>query len=114
MHYTFVSTTLGKVASFLSILFIVFVLYPKQAIVSDPSLAFDAFIWIMIAGVFGNFVMTALIYLHARRYDSLSFAYEAKYVKDLIVKSFPYGLALFLNVIYFKVDVIILSLMEPA
>jgi len=27
--------------------------------------------------------------------------------------SIPYGLAMFLNVIYFKIDVIILSIMEP-
>jgi O-antigen/teichoic acid export membrane protein len=34
-------------------------------------------------------------------------------MKEMFLKSLSYGLALFLSVVYFKIDVMILSLLEP-
>jgi hypothetical protein len=34
-------------------------------------------------------------------------------MKEMFFKSLSYGLALFLSVVYFKIDVMILSLLEP-
>jgi hypothetical protein len=34
-------------------------------------------------------------------------------MKHLFFTSLPYGVALFLSVVYFKVDVVLLSLLEP-
>lgn len=112
-EFSFVSTTVWKIANFLFILFVVFILYPKWAILWNQSLQFSAFLWIMFAGVFGNIVMTLLIYLYSRRVEKINFAFHLPQIKSLVKMSIPYGLAMFLNVIYFKIDVIILSIMEP-
>ncbi|MBT3727636.1 hypothetical protein HOG21_08630 [bacterium] len=58
------------------------------------------------------FINTILNYLYARRIVKFGFSFDWEYIKHLIKISLPYGLALFLSVVYFKVDVIILSLME--
>jgi O-antigen/teichoic acid export membrane protein len=56
--------------------------------------------------------MTFLIYNYSRRVEKISFHFHMAQIKSLVKEAVPYGLALFLNVIYFKVDVILLSLME--
>ncbi|HBA44808.1 TPA: hypothetical protein DEG21_04855 [Patescibacteria group bacterium] len=67
----------------------------------------------MFAGVFGNIVMTLLIYFYSRKVEKINFSFHLPQIKSLVKMSIPYGLAMFLNVIYFKIDVIILSIMEP-
>jgi O-antigen/teichoic acid export membrane protein len=57
--------------------------------------------------------MTAMVYFYSRKIEKISFQFNKSRIKNLVKMSIPYGIALFLNVIYFKVDVIILSLMEP-
>ena len=112
-EFSFVSTTVWKIANFLFILFVVFILYPKWVILWNSHLQFQSFLWIMFAWVFGNIVMTLLIYLYSRRVEKISFSFHLPQIKSLVKMSIPYWLAMFLNVIYFKIDVIILSIMEP-
>lgn len=112
-EFSFVSTTVGKFSNFLFILLVIFVLFPKSIITANPDLKFWAFLFLMFAGVFGNIIMTVMIYWHARNIEKISFHFDKKYIKELIKVSIPYWIAMFLNVIYFKVDIIILSLMEP-
>ncbi|EKD66024.1 MAG: polysaccharide biosynthesis protein [uncultured bacterium (gcode 4)] len=112
-EFSFISTTVWKIANFLLILFVVFILYPKWAIMWNSHLQFSAFLWIMFAGVFGNIVMTLLIYFYSRKVEKINFSFHLPQIKSLVKMSIPYGLAMFLNVIYFKIDVIILSIMEP-
>jgi O-antigen/teichoic acid export membrane protein len=57
-------------------------------------------------------VNTLLNYLYARRICPIKFKYDKEYIKYLFKISLPYGIALFLSVVYFKVDVILLSLLE--
>ncbi len=51
--------------------------------------------------------------MYARRICSLKFKFDTDYIKH-IFKNFllPYGLALFLSVVYFKVDIVLLWIME--
>ncbi len=111
-EFTFISTTAWKISNFLFMLFIVYIVYPKWYLQSHPNLKDTAFLWIMFAWVFGNLVMTALVYMYWRKVERITFAFDKKHLKNLIKESIPYWLAMFLNVIYFKVDVIILSIME--
>lgn len=48
-----------------------------------------------------------------RRISKITFLFDWLYIKHLIRITLPYGVALFLSVVYFKVDVILLSLLEP-
>ena len=74
----------------------------------------EKFTLVMLAGLAGNILMTALTWWYANRYESVHFAWDSTYIRHIISISLPYGLALFLNVIFFKVDTILLSLMSPS
>ena len=112
-EFSFVSITIGKVINFLAVLLIVFVLLPKGLMSSDPTLQFWGFVAILLAGLLGNIVMTVLLYFYARRIEPIRFRFDPVYMKHILWISLPYGVALFLNVIYFKVDIILLSVLEP-
>ncbi|NCP77043.1 hypothetical protein GW830_02820 [bacterium] len=79
----------------------------------DPTLQFWGFVSILLAGLLGNIVMTGLLYFYARRIEPIRFRFDPVYMKHILWISLPYGIALFLNVIYFKVDIILLSILEP-
>ncbi|MDD2487029.1 MAG: oligosaccharide flippase family protein [Candidatus Gracilibacteria bacterium] len=111
-EFSFISTTVGKLSNFAFVLLVIFVLFPKAMVASDPSLQFQSFLWLMFAGVFGNIVMTSIIYMYSRKVEKISFGFDLAHIKNLVKTSIPYGIAMFLNVVYFKIDVIILSLME--
>lgn len=69
---------------------------------------------VMLAGLCGNICMTALTWWYTRKQTWVGFAWDPAYIRTLLKLSLPYGLALFLGVIFFKVDVILLSIMEPS
>lgn len=112
-EFSFVSTTVGKFTNFIFILLGVFVLFPKSVIEANPDLKFWSFLFLMFTWVLWNIIMTAMIYWYARKVEHISFHFDKKYIKDLVKASIPYWIAMFLNVIYFKIDIIILSIMEP-
>lgn len=51
-------------------------------------------------------------YVYAKRIIPIKFLFEKEYIKHIFKISLPYGLALFLSVVYFKIDIILLSLLE--
>jgi O-antigen/teichoic acid export membrane protein len=57
---------------------------------------------------------TLLNYWYARKIEKFGFAFNWQYIKYIVKISLPYGIALFLSVVYFKVDIILLSIMDPA
>lgn len=111
-EFSFISTTVGKIVNFLAVLLVIFVLFPKDSLMSADQ-QFLAFQAIMLAGLAGNVAMTAIIYAYARKVERIRFHWDWDYVKHLLSITLPYGLALFLNVIFFKVDVVLLSVLEP-
>ncbi|USN58465.1 MAG: polysaccharide biosynthesis C-terminal domain-containing protein [Candidatus Peribacteria bacterium] len=67
---------------------------------------------IFFAGLAGIIVNTAMNYRYARRIVPLGLEFDFSYMWSIVRHALPYGVALFLSVVYFKVDVILLSLME--
>lgn len=67
----------------------------------------------MLSGLAGNIVMTVMLYAYSRGVEKVGFRYDPELMKSMVKASLPYGLALFLNVIYFKVDIVLLSILEP-
>jgi O-antigen/teichoic acid export membrane protein len=51
-------------------------------------------------------------YLYAKKICIIKFLYDWNYIKNIFKLSLPYGIALFLSVVYFKIDVILISLLE--
>jgi O-antigen/teichoic acid export membrane protein len=73
----------------------------------------DRFTLVMIAGLAGNALMTLLTWWYTQRWHPVRFWWDLTYIRHILITSLPYWLALFLNVIFFKVDVILLSILEP-
>lgn len=111
-EFSFISATIWRLINFFTILLIVFLLFPKELIINNPDLRFWAFISIFISWLIWNIVMTTMIYVYSKKIEKIWFHFNWEYIKHLFTISLPFGIALFLNVIYFKVDVILLSMLE--
>ena len=112
-EFSFVSTTVGKVVNVAGIVLVAIVLYPTAELVLHPELHFSAFTLIIVMGLLGNVVMTLMLWWYAQRIEKVWFRWDREYARKLFKMTLPYGIALFLNVVYFKVDMILLSIMEP-
>ncbi len=108
-EFTLVSNTCGKLLTFGLISLFASVLYPAISWVTSDI----RFMLIMVAGLAWNLLMMWLTWWYASRYHRIAFAWDPSYIRHIIRISLPYWLALFLNVIFFKVDTILLSILEP-
>jgi len=109
IEFSLVSNILWKLVNVSFIAYIIFVLFPRwQA--GDFS---DSFLYILCAGLMWIVLTTLLNYLYARKLVRISFKFDREYIKHIIKISLPYGIALFLSVVYFKIDIILLSILEP-
>jgi O-antigen/teichoic acid export membrane protein len=107
-EFTLVANTAGKLLTFGMVVLFASIIYPVTSGVTSEY----KFTLIMLAGLAGNILMTGLTWWYASRYHPVRFAWDSEYIRHIIRVSLPYGIALFLNVIFFKVDMILLSVME--
>lgn len=110
IEFSAVSLILAKISNLLFVGIIAYIIYPKELI--DSLDYFNPFLYIMSAWVLSVIFNTLLNYWYARKIVKFWFKWDFEYIKHLFKISLPYWLALFLSVVYFKVDIIILSLME--
>lgn len=85
-----------------------------MVIFTDVSQIPQAFVSVFFAGFVGVSLNTYLNYRYARWICSISYLWDYSYIKYLFRISLPYGIALFLSVVYFKVDIVLLSLLESS
>lgn len=109
MQFSLFSAIFWKILTFVWILIVVFVIYPKN-LVQD---FFNPFSLILLSWLIWIFINTWLNYFYAKKITNIGFDFDWKYMLNIFKISLPYWLALFLSVVYFKVDVIILSIIEP-
>jgi O-antigen/teichoic acid export membrane protein len=107
-EFSIVANTCGKLLTFGIILMFSVLLFPRS---TTPDTT--VFTLVMLAGLAGNIVMTGLTWWYASRWQAIRFAWDTTYIKHILQISLPYWLALFLWVIFFKVDIILLSILEP-
>lgn len=108
-EFSLVANTSGKILTLGLIILFASILYP----ISSGTEMTERFILIMVAGLVGNLLMTALTWWYANRHHPVRFGWDTEYMRHIVITSLPYGIALFLNVIFFKVDIILLSILEP-
>jgi O-antigen/teichoic acid export membrane protein len=108
MWFSIVSSSIWKGITFLCIVAITQVAYPK----TNEMDFFMPFIAIMLAGLVWNIAMTVMNYMYAKRICDIRFKFDYVYIKDIFITSIPYWIAIFLGVVYTKVDIIFLSLLE--
>ena len=116
-EFSFYSVTVGKIVGFLGVVLTAYALIPGplsgDLLIASLSRADVALLLVFAAGLAGNIVMTTILWIYTARITPIGFAWDGGYARELLRATLPYGLALFLGVIFFKVDVILLSLLEP-
>ncbi|MGE4444405.1 MAG: oligosaccharide flippase family protein [Candidatus Altimarinota bacterium] len=109
IEFSLFSVVFGKLVTFLGILLVVFILFPYSQTQNFEM----AFIGILLSGLVGVIINYILNLYYANKITKIKFLFDFEYMKYLFKTSLPFGIALFLSVVYFKVDIIILSLLEP-
>lgn len=69
---------------------------------------------IMWALAFGNLLQSLLVYVFAHAYAKIRFQIDPTAWRYILKRSWPLALSVALNLIYFKFDTIMLSLLKPA
>ncbi len=101
MHISSATQVLGKLISVAFMVYIIFWGFP-----TDNN---TGFYMLLFAGNLGNFIMVVVTDHYVRKITPLEFRFDLDLWKEVIVKSLPYGLALILNTVYFRIDSIMLS-----
>lgn len=101
MQHATVGLVVGKMVSFVWMLAVIFYFYAE-----GPSQT--SFNQLMVGGLAGNLFAFLYTYFYARRYAALSPRFDSTYWKEIFVGAFPYGIALVLNMIYFRIDSIMI------
>ena len=106
----------SKLINLWLIAFLIYIVYNPDYFNGINKIVYDftniPFIYIFIIWVISIFINTILNYLYARKIIKFWFNFDLKYIKHIFKISLPYGIALFLSVIYFKIDIVLLSLIE--
>lgn len=105
MQFATIGLVVGKI---ISVAYMAFVAYYLFA--SDNITGFYHLLW---AGVIGNFIMFAITHYYVKRFTKISYKFDFGFWKKIFVTSLPYGVALVLNTIYFRLDVVLMTLMLP-
>lgn len=95
---------IGKLVSVAYMLYIIFIAIPQA---SDVG-----FYHLIGAGVIGNMVMLAVTYWYTRKLTVIRYQFDWDLCKKVLLQALPYGVALILNTIYFRIDTIMLSFMK--
>ena len=98
-----VAQILGKVTT-VSLIFFVIKVWPYQSI----DILFSRLINVAVVG---NLVMLILTYYFVSKLINIRLKVDVPYIKSLMKNALPYGLALILNKLYFKIDVVFIQWM---
>lgn len=105
MQYSTIGLIVGKIVSVIYMAVVAYILFTGDLV--------NGFYHLMWAGVVGNFVMFALTSYYVRRYTKITYRFDLGFWKKIFITSLPYGVALVLNTMYFRLDVILMTVMLP-
>ena len=109
IEFSLVSSIVWKLLNISVIAAIIFFFFPKSWLQTFDT----SFLYILFAWFLGISLTTGMNFFYAKKIAPISFEFDLDYIKHIIKISLPYGLALFLSVVYFKIDIILLSILEP-
>lgn len=109
MEFSFVSIVSWKLLVLALTFFGIYYLFPLNQINWNY---FYPFLWIILAWTIGIFLNMVFNYFYAKRITHIRFKFDWEYIKHIFKISVPYGIALFLSVVYTKIDIVLISLME--
>ncbi len=97
MQYATVGLVGGKLIALGWMLAVIFYFYA-----GNPTA--ESFYLLLVAGVVGNLFAFLYTFRHAVKYAKIRPKFDKPYWKELTVTAVPYGAALVLNMIYFRID----------
>ena len=106
IHAAVAASVVGKVVALLWMLGIVFWVLPHS-----PS---EGFFQLLVAGIVGTSVQLGITFWATRRIIPLGLSFDVPRMKYLLTAALPFGLAIILATVYFRIDVIFLSLLSGA
>jgi len=104
IQWAVIAQVVGKFAALGYMVWTVIYAFPD-----DPAAGFNQ---LLVAGIIGNGLMLVLTYFFTRRLIPVRLAWDWEYLRSIILKALPYGTAIILATIYFRIDVILLSIMK--
>ncbi len=104
MEYNSLASVIGKIVNLLYMVFVIYFLHPANQDIGFYHLVF--------AGIVGNGVMLAVTWLYARKLTPIRFRFDRDFIRDVVIKALPYGVALILNTIYFRIGSFSLSILR--
>ena len=105
MQYATISLVLGKIVSVLYMGWVAYIAFTDNLV--------SGFYQLILAGVIGNLLVFLLTGYYVRRYCKITYQFDFSYWKKIFMTSLPFGVALILNTIYFRLDVILMSFFLP-
>lgn len=108
MEFTLFSSVFWKVLNLFFIFYIIYFLFPH---LSQNNYEIS-FIFILISWFLGILATFFLNFFYALKISKIRFLFDFNFIKYIFIKSLPYWIALFLSIVYFKIDIVILSLIE--
>lgn len=100
MQYNAIASIVGKAIALSYMVYIIFIW--------SPGVSEAGFYHLFAAGIAGNIAMFAITFYYARKHANIRFQFDWHFIKSVVVKSLPYGLALILNNLYFRIGSIML------
>lgn len=104
MQYASLAQVMGKATALGYMAYVVFYGF------TTPSEA--GFYNLILAGVIGNIVLLLITFLFAKRYGKIKWGRDWAYIKSVLLRCLPYGIALVLNMIYFRMGSILLLVLK--
>lgn len=104
MHWASIALSIGKLITVAYIITTIVYLYPNNPETGFPHL--------MLAWIAGGLITILITYIASSRLAAIRFRFELDFWKKVGGKALPYGLALVLGTIYFRMGTITLSLFK--
>lgn len=104
MHWASIGLSVGKLVTVAYIVLTITYIFPHSPNLGFPHLLFA---WIM-----GGLVTILITLVASRKLVPISFQFDFRFWKNVLVKALPYGMALVLGTIYFRMGTIVLSLFK--
>lgn len=104
MQYNSIASVIGKIFAVGYMAFIIFVWHPENI-----ENGFYHLIW---AGILGNSVMLGVTFYFSSKLTHIRYRFDKAFIKEVIMKALPYGIALVLNTLYFRIGSVLLSLIS--
>ena len=109
MHIASMAQIVGKVAQVSYMIYIIFYAFPAGVGQEATDVGFYHLIF---AGVIGNLIMLLITQHFVRKITPIVYQFDFQLWKKVFLTALPFGVALILNTIYFRIDSILISLIQ--